>query len=420
MKKMIIEGGQRLSGNVKIGGAKNSTVGLIPAAILADSVVEFNNVPDILDVTNLRKILNFMNVKTSFNDGKMTIDPTNIVESALPSKSIKSLRASYYFMGALLGKFNRANVTFPGGDSIGPRPIDQHIKGFKALGAQVSEFEDTVNISAEKRGLHGAHVFLDVVSVGATINILLASVKARGWTTIENAACEPEIVDIVNFLNNMGAKIRGAGTSVIKIEGVDKLISNNVHEIIPDRIEAGTYLSLAMAVGDGITVSNVNSDHMGSFTSKMIDMNIDVKIDRNEIFVPKVNVINAVSVETDPFPNFATDLQQPLTAVLLKANGQSVVNDKIYPERLKHVSELRKMGANISVENNIIYIQKSDDLKSSKVEAGEIRAGACLMIAAFMAKGTTTITEADNILRGYDNLVHKLVVLGAKIKIVGD
>lgn len=417
---MIIKGGQRLTGEVTIGGAKNSTVALIPAAILADTPVRFDSVPDILDVHNLMIILESMNVHSTFEDGVMVIDPTKIVENPLPSKAIKSLRASYYFMGSLLGRFKRSTVTFPGGDNIGPRPIDQHIKGFKALGANVTENEDTVYISAYERGLHGAHIFLDVVSVGATINVILAAVKAQGITTIENAAREPEIIDLAMFLNNMGAKIRGAGTDVIRIEGVDKLISTATHTIIPDRIEAGTYLSMAAAVGDGILVNNIIPEHLESFTSKMIELGVDIQIDGDKIFVPKVSEMQSIEVNTSPFPGFATDLQQPLTASLLKATGQSVVNDHIYPERVKHVLELRKMGANIKHADGVIYVDHTDQLFGAEVEAGEIRAGACLMIAAFMASGTTTITKADNILRGYDSLVKKLTQLGAEVSIVSD
>lgn len=418
MRKMIIEGGQRLSGEVTIGGAKNSTVALIPAAILADTPVRFDSVPDILDVHNLMIILESMNVHSTFEDGVMVIDPTKIVENPLPSRAIKSLRASYYFMGSLLGKFNRSTVTFPGGDNIGPRPIDQHIKGFKALGASVSENEDTVYITADKRGLHGAHIFLDVVSVGATINVILAAVKARGLTTIENAAREPEIIDLAMFLNSMGAKVRGAGTDVIRIEGVEKLISTTTHTIIPDRIEAGTYLSLAAAVGNGITVKNIIPEHLESFTSKLVEAGIDIKMDEDQVYVPAVSSISAIEINTSPFPGFATDLQQPLTASLLRASGMSIVNDTIYPERVKHVTELKKMGAKIRSENGVIYVEHTDHLQGTEVEAGEIRAGACLMIAAFMAEGTTTITQADNIMRGYDSLIKKLTKLGAKVQII--
>ncbi|WP_395429877.1 UDP-N-acetylglucosamine 1-carboxyvinyltransferase [Pediococcus parvulus] len=420
MKKMVIRGGQQLSGEVTIGGAKNSTVALIPAAILADTPVRLDSVPDILDVHNLMIILESMNVHSTFENGVMEIDPTNIIESALPSKAIKSLRASYYFMGALLGKFKRATVSFPGGDNIGPRPIDQHIKGFKALGATVNEQNDSVYITTDNRELHGAHIFLDVVSVGATINVILAAVKANGQTTIENAAREPEIIDLVTFLNSMGARIRGAGTDVIRIDGVDSLSSNATHTIIPDRIEAGTYLSLAASVGNGIQINNIIPEHLESFNSKLLELGVDLDVGEDSIYVPESRNLHAIEIKTNPFPDFATDLQQPITPALMKAQGSSVIVDTIYPKRVKHISQLQKMGANIRVENDIIIVAHTEQLHGAEVEAGEIRAGAALMIAGLMASGTTIITKAENILRGYDRIVYKLKQLGANIEIVSD
>ncbi|OAD63862.1 UDP-N-acetylglucosamine 1-carboxyvinyltransferase [Pediococcus parvulus] len=420
MKKMVIRGGQQLSGEVTIGGAKNSTVALIPAAILADTPVRLDSVPDILDVHNLMIILESMNVHSTFENGVMEIDPTNIIESALPSKAIKSLRASYYFMGALLGKFKRATVSFPGGDNIGPRPIDQHIKGFKALGATVNEQNNSVYITTDNRELHGAHIFLDVVSVGATINVILAAVKANGQTTIENAAREPEIIDLVTFLNSMGARIRGAGTDVIRIDGVDSLSSNATHTIIPDRIEAGTYLSLAASVGNGIQINNIIPEHLESFNSKLLELGVDLDVGEDSIYVPESRNLHAIEIKTNPFPGFATDLQQPITPALMKAQGSSVIVDTIYPKRVKHISQLQKMGANIRVENDIIIVAHTEQLHGAEVEAGEIRAGAALMIAGLMASGTTIITKAENILRGYDRIVYKLKQLGANIEIVSD
>ena len=420
MKKMIIHGGKRLSGELTIGGAKNSTVALIPAAILADTPVQFDTVPHILDVHNLRLILESMNVHSTFENDVLTIDPTNIEESELPSHAIKSLRASYYFMGALLGRFNRATVTFPGGDNIGPRPIDQHIKGFKALGANVVEENDSVFISTGTEGLHGARIFLDVVSVGATINIILAAVKAHGTTTIENAAKEPEIIDLATFLNNMGAKIRGAGTDVIRIEGVPALHSRATHTIIPDRIETGTYLSLAASIGDGILLKNVIPEHMESFTAKLVEMGVDLQINEDSIYVPRSNDLDPIRVKTMTYPGFATDLQQPITPLLLRANGSSVVIDTIYPQRTQHVEQLRKMGADIRVQDNLIVVGHSSHLQGAHVEAGEIRSGAALMIAGLAASGVTEISRADNILRGYDRGIDKLHTLGADVEIAAD
>lgn len=419
MKRMIIQGGNRLSGEVTIGGAKNSTVALIPAAILADNPVEFDTVPDILDVHNLMIILESMNVKSSFTHGFLEIDPTQIIEAELPSKAIKSLRASYYFMGALLGRFHRATLTFPGGDNIGPRPIDQHLKAFKALGASVSENNGTVHLDAPN-GLHGTRIFLDMVSVGATINTILASVRAEGTTVIENAAKEPEIIDLATFLNNMGAQIRGAGTDTIRINGVDTLQSMNTHTIIADRIESGTYLAMAAAVGDGVMVHNVIPEHLESFTSKMIEMGVDLQIDSDKIYVPRVKQLKAIHVKTMPFPGFATDLQQPLTPLMSLAEGDSTVVDTIYPKRVKHIPELQKMGMKIEAHDGMIVIKHTDQLHGAEVSAGEIRAGASLTIAGLMAEGTTVINNAGNILRGYDRIVWKLNRLGAKVSIEDD
>lgn len=419
MKKMIIQGGNRLSGEVTIGGAKNSTVALIPAAILADTPVEFDTVPDILDVHNLMIILESMNVKSEFSHGVLDIDPTQIVEAELPSKAIKSLRASYYFMGALLGRFHRATLTFPGGDNIGPRPIDQHLKAFKALGATVSEEKGTVHLDAPN-GLHGSRIFLDMVSVGATINAILAAVRAEGTTIIENAAREPEIIDLATFLNNMGAKIRGAGTDTIRITGVKTLQSMNTHTIIADRIEAGTYLSLAAALGDGVMIHNVIPEHLESFTSKMIEMGVDLQIDSDKIYVPKSSNLHPVTVKTMPFPGFATDLQQPLTPLMSLADGDSTIVDTIYPKRVKHISQLQKMGMKIEAHDGMIVVKHTEKLHGAEVSAGEIRAGAALTIAGLMADGQTVINNAGNILRGYDRIVWKLNRLHANVSIEDD
>ncbi|WP_270641218.1 UDP-N-acetylglucosamine 1-carboxyvinyltransferase [Limosilactobacillus mucosae] len=416
MKKMIIQGGNRLSGEVTIGGAKNSTVALIPAAILADTPVQFDTVPDILDVHNLMIILESMNVKSSFKYGVLNIDPTQIMEAELPSKAIKSLRASYYFMGALLGRFHRATVTFPGGDNIGPRPIDQHLKAFKALGANVSESGGTVKMDAPN-GLHGTRIFMDMVSVGATINAVLAAVRAQGTTIIENAAREPEIVDLATFLNNMGAKIRGVGTDTIRITGVDTLQSMNTHTIIADRIETGTYLSLAAAMGDGVMLNNVIPEHLEAYTSKLIDMGVDLQIDSDKIYVPKTDHLKPISVKTMPYPGFATDLQQPLTPLLSKAAGESTIVDTIYPKRVKHIPELQKMGMDIEAQDGRIVVRHTEKLHGADVKAGEIRAGASLMIAGLMADGETVIHDADHILRGYDRVVWKLNRLNANVRI---
>lgn len=420
MEKMIVKGQQKLSGEVTIGGAKNSTVALIPAAILADTPVKFDSVPDILDVHNLMLILKVMNVDSTYRRGELLVDPTKIKSVPLPGGAIRSLRASYYFMGALLGKFGEAIVGFPGGDNIGPRPIDQHIKGFKALGAHVEEKENTVHITTGPEGLHGARIFFDLVSVGATINVLLAAVKAKGLTIMENVAREPEIVDLATFLNNMGAHIRGAGTNEIRVQGVDSLKSMNVHTIIPDRIEAGTYLSFAAANGNGVLVKNVITEHLDPFLSKLEEMGVRMEIDEDEIYVPGGDVLSPVNIKTSPFPGFATDLQQPITPLLMQARGSSTIIDTLYPERTKHIPEMQRMGAKISSKDGIITVGHSTDLSGTVVEAGEIRAGVSLVGLALMAKGTTVINKADNILRGYDRIVEKFRGLSVDLEVINE
>ena len=420
MEKMIVKGQQKLSGEVTIGGAKNSTVALIPAAILADTPVKFDSVPDILDVHNLMLILKAMNVDSTYRRGELLVVPTKIKSVPLPGGAIRSLRASYYFMGALLGKFGEAIVGFPGGDNIGPRPIDQHIKGFKALGAHVEEKENTVHITTGPEGLHGARIFFDLVSVGATINVLLAAVKAKGLTIMENVAREPEIVDLATFLNNMGAHIRGAGTNEIRIQGVDSLKSMNVHTIIPDRIEAGTYLSFAAANGNGVLVKNVITEHLDPFLSKLEEMGVRMEIDEDEIYVPGGDVLSPVNIKTSPFPGFATDLQQPITPLLMQARGSSTIIDTLYPERTKHIPEMQRMGAKISSKDGIITVGHSTDLSGTVVEAGEIRAGVSLVGLALMAKGTTVINKADNILRGYDRIVEKFRGLSVDLEVINE
>lgn len=420
MEKMIVKGQQKLSGEVTIGGAKNSTVALIPAAILADTPVKFDSVPDILDVHNLMLILKAMNVDSTYRRGELLVDPTKIKSVPLPGGAIRSLRASYYFMGALLGKFGEAIVGFPGGDNIGPRPIDQHIKGFKALGAHVEEKENTVHITTGPEGLHGARIFFDLVSVGATINVLLAAVKAKGLTIMENVAREPEIVDLATFLNNMGAHIRGAGTNEIRVQGVDSLKSMNVHTIIPDRIEAGTYLSFAAANGNGVLVKNVITEHLDPFLSKLEEMGVRMEIDEDEIYVPGGDVLSPVNIKTSPFPGFATDLQQPITPLLMQARGSSTIIDTLYPERTKHIPEMQRMGAKISSKDGIITVGHSTDLSGTVVEAGEIRAGVSLVGLALMANGTTVINKADNILRGYDRIVEKFRGLSVDLEVINE
>lgn len=417
MKKIVIQGNRPLKGEVTISGAKNSAVALIPAAILADSPVVLEGVPDIQDVHSLIEILEIMGVQTHFEENTLTIDPTEIVSIPMPSGKINSLRASYYFMGALLGKFGEGVVGLPGGCFLGPRPIDLHIKGFEALGATVTNEHGAMYLRTSEAGLAGERIFLDMVSIGATINVMLAAVKAKGKTIIENAAREPEIIDVATLLNNMGAKIRGAGTNEIRIEGVQELHGCH-HSIIPDRIEAGTYLSLAAAAGEGITIKNVIYEHLESYIAKLEEIGVRMDISEDEIYVYPSKDLKPANVKTYPYPGFATDLQQPITPLLLKANGTSEILDTIYAKRVNHIPELARMGAQATTEGNLILLNGPSQLHGAEVVASDLRAGACLVIAGLMATGTTTVFNVEYILRGYDHIIDKLTALGADIQMV--
>lgn len=417
MKKIKIRGGNPLKGEVTISGAKNSAVALIPAAILADSPVTLEGVPDIQDVHSLMDILEIMGVKTTFQDNTLEIDPTELVSIPMPSGKINSLRASYYFMGALLGRFGEAVVGLPGGCYLGPRPIDLHIKGFEMLGAQVTNEHGAMYLRTPDKKLHGERIFLDMVSIGATINIMLAAVKAEGKTIIENAAREPEIIDVATLLNNMGAKIRGAGTNEIRIEGVEKLHGCR-HSIIPDRIEAGTYLAMAAAVGEGVKVNNVIYEHLESYIAKLEELGVPMEVKEDSIEVFPVKELNPVIVKTYPYPGFATDLQQPITPLLMKARGTSDVIDTIYAKRVNHIPEMIRMGADAQIEGNMIIVNGPTKLRGAEVVASDLRAGAALVIAGLMAEGTTTITNVEFILRGYDHIIEKIQALGGDIEMV--
>ena len=417
MKKIVIQGNRPLKGEVTISGAKNSAVALIPAAILADSPVVLEGVPDIQDVHSLIEILEIMGVQTHFEENTLTIDPTEIVSIPMPSGKINSLRASYYFMGALLGKFGEGVVGLPGGCFLGPRPIDLHIKGFEALGATVTNEHGAMYLRTSEAGLAGERIFLDMVSIGATINVMLAAVKAKGKTIIENAAREPEIIDVATLLNNMGAKIRGAGTNEIRIEGAQELHGCR-HSIIPDRIEAGTYLSLAAAAGEGITIKNVIYEHLESYIAKLEEIGVRMDISEDEIYVYPSKDLKPANVKTYPYPGFATDLQQPITPLLLKANGTSEILDTIYAKRVNHIPELARMGAQATTEGNLILLNGPSQLHGAEVVASDLRAGACLVIAGLMATGTTTVFNVEYILRGYDHIIDKLTALGADIQMV--
>ncbi len=413
MEVYKIKGGTPLKGNIKVSGAKNSAVALIPASILADSPVTIEGLPDISDVQTLQNLLEDIGGKVSFQDGTMVIDPSEMISMPLPNGDVKKLRASYYLMGAMLGKFKKAVIGLPGGCHLGPRPIDQHIKGFEALGAKVTNEHGAIYLRADE--LIGAKIYLDIVSVGATINIMLAAVRAKGRTVIENAAKEPEIIDVATLLSNMGANIKGAGTNVIRIEGVENL-SGTRHTIIPDRIEAGTFMIMAAVAGDGVTIDNVIPLHVEAVIAKLREMGVTIEEGEEKIFIPKTKTLKAVDVKTLVYPGFPTDLQQPFCVLSTQAEGASMLTDTIYSARFKQIDELRRMNATSRVEGRSAIIHGPTPLHAAKVKASDLRAGASLVIAGLIAEGETEIQGISHIERGYGGLIEKLRGLGATIE----
>ena len=417
MKKIKINGGNELKGTIKISGAKNSAVALVPASLLSDGVVSIDNVPNISDIDALNEILEYLGAKVVRENDRMIIDQSNLENREIPEVKAKKLRASYYFMSALLGKYKHVEMYFPGGCSIGARPIDQTLKGYRALGAEVIEEGNKFIITADE--LVGNEVSLDMPSVGATINTMLVAVKAKGITTILNAAKEPEIVNVATFLNNMGAKISGAGTSEIKIEGVSKLKDGFI-EVIPDRIEAGTYVIAGALVGNKLKIENIIPDHIESLTSKLKEMNVPIEIYDDYLIVSKANKMKNVTVKTLGYPGFPTDLQQPMTALLIGCAGKSILEETIYENRFQNVAFLNEMGADIIIDKRKIYINGPKELIGKEVVATDLRAGACLVLAGLKASGTTIIKDVEHILRGYENIIEKLTNVGADIVLVDE
>lgn len=415
MSKMQIEGGHELSGTIKISGAKNSVVALIPAAILSPDKSMIYNVPNISDTKSLIDILSYLNVSTEYKDETLYIDTTKMINKEIPEELSKKLRASYYFMGVLLAKFHHVEMCFPGGCNIGSRPIDLHLKGFEKMGANISTVGDKYIIDAKE--LHGTKIYLDFASVGATINLMITATLAIGETIISNSAKEPEIVNIATFLNNMGAHITGAGTSEIKIQGVKEL-HYGVIETIPDRIEAGTYIIAGALLGKNLIIDGIIKEHLESLLSKLKDMNIDFILEENKLTISHLNNYNAINIKTLVFPGFPTDLGQPIQTLLTQATGTSLFEETIYENRMGHIKYLQQMGANIKQINNVAYINGPTKLHGTLVEATDLRAGACLVLAGLIAEGTTTISEVNHILRGYENIVEKLNNVGAKITII--
>ena len=413
MKILEIEGQRELSGTIRISGAKNSCVALIPAAILSDDEVTICNVPEITDTDALCEILESLNVGVKRASASVVIDPSKIQNTEIKEEFSKKLRASYYFMGALLGKYKKAVMYFPGGCSIGARPINLHLKGFEALGAKVTNENNKYIVEAEE--LKGANIYLDFASVGATINIMLAAVKAKGQTIIDNAAKEPEIVNVATFLNNMGAKITGAGTSTIKIEGVEKL-HGCFHEVIPDRIEAGTYIIIGALCGSRLKIDNIIPEHVDSLLSKLQEIGVDLEIGSDYVIVSKEKITKPTNIKTSVYPGFPTDLQQPFTVLLTQCSGKSKVEETIWENRFMHIAYLNQLGADITIKNQTATIIGPTKLKGTSVVATDLRAGAAMVAAALIAEGKTTITNVEHILRGYENIVSKLKDVGAKIE----
>lgn len=414
MEKLIINGGNRLNGTVEISGAKNAAVAIIPATLMAsDGISQIDNTPDIEDVHCLERILENLGCKLNKNNSSIFIDSTTINNINAVSEDVRSMRASYYLIGALLGRFKEAKVDLPGGCPIGVRPIDQHIKGFEALGAKVTIDHGSVHAIAER--LIGTNIYFDVVSVGATINVMLAATLAEGTTTMENVAKEPHVVDVANFLNSMGANVKGAGTDVIRIIGVEKLTGCN-YSVIPDQIEAGTYMMATAVCGGEVLINNIIPKHMESISAKLEEMGVKVIEDGDSLKVISDKFpLKSVNIKTLPYPGFPTDLQQPMSVLLSLAQGRGIINESIWESRFKHVDELKKMGAKIKVEGQLAIIDGVNKLTGAKIKATDLRAGAAMIIAGLAGEGTTEVSGLDHIDRGYPHIERKLKSLGADI-----
>lgn len=415
MDKFIVQGGCRLQGEVEISGAKNAVVAILPAVILSDGPCHIENIPNIADVSTALEILSSLGaVVRRVDKHTVQIDPRGIFTHTVPHDLARHMRASYYFIGALLGRYGEARVSMPGGCNFGVRPIDQHLKGFSALDAAVSPMENGM-IEVRSSCLTGNSIYLDMVSVGATVNIMLAAVRAKGTTIIENAAKEPHIVDLANFLNSMGADIRGAGTDVIKIHGVEHL-TGTTYSIIPDQIEAGTYMAAAVATRGDVLVRNVIPKHLESITAKLEEMGADIEEYDDSIRVRMNGPVRRCNIKTMPHPGFPTDMQPQIGVLLSLAEGASIITEGIWENRFRYVNELRRMGAQVQVDGKVAVFQGVDHLEAAPVKAVDLRAGAAVVIAALVAHGCTEIEDIHHIERGYDSIVEKLKKLGADIR----
>ena len=419
MTKYIVEGGNPLFGEVHISGAKNAAVAIIPAALMVDGVCRIENIPQISDVSLLLSILQDLGASIrTVNRSTVEIDCTGIRNGQVPYDSARRCRASYYMIGALLGRFAKADVALPGGcDFGGTRPIDQHLKGFKALGAEVSVQGGFINAGAANGRLNGASIFFDKVSVGATINIMLAAALSDGLTVMENVAKEPHIVDVANFLNSMGANVKGAGTDVIKIRGVERL-HGGTYSIIPDQIEAGTYMAAVAACGGQVKICNIIPKHMDCITAKLLEMGVEVDEIDDSLLVRRIGPLTKANVKTMPYPGFPTDMQPQLAAALCMAHGTSIITDSVWSSRFRYVDEFKRMGAQIQVNDNLAIIEGVEHLTGAQIQACDLRAGAAMIIAALAAYGTSEITGVHYIERGYESVVEKFRKLGGNISSV--
>ena len=420
MDKYVIRGGNPLHGEVEISGAKNAAVAIIPAALMVEGVCRIENIPQISDTDMLLTILSEMGAKVrTINKTTVEIDCTSVRKDGAPYDLMRKIRASYYLIGAMLGRFGSAKTTMPGGCNFGVRPIDQHIKGMTALGAQVEVKGGFVYAEAPNGILTGSKIYLDKVSVGATMNIMLAASKAQGKTTIENAAREPHIVDLANFLNSMGADVRGAGTDTIKIYGVDKL-HGGTYSIIPDQIEAGTYMAAVAAAGGEITIRNVIPKHLDCISAKLREMGVQIEEYADSVVVQRSGKLTRTNIKTQPYPGFPTDMQPQISTVLCLAEGTSVVTEGVWDNRYKYISELKKMGAEVQVDGKTAVIEGVPFLTGAPVAACDLRAGAAVVIAGLCAKGETVVEDVVFIERGYQDLVGKLKSLGADITCISE
>ena len=418
MKKYFIHGGRPLYGKVEISGAKNAAVGIIPAALLVNGVCRIGNLPQISDVTLMLNILQELgaNVRT-INRSTVEVDCTAIHNSPVAYESGRKIRASYYLLGALLGRFGQAEVPLPGGCDFGGRPIDQHLKGLRALGADVEVKNGFMCAKVPDGRLKGSHIYLDVVTVGATMNVMLAATLADGLTVIENAAKEPHIVDLANFLNSMGAQITGAGTDVIKVRGVEHLHGGE-YSIIPDQIEAGTYMAAVAAAGGEVRVNNIIPKHMECITAKLLEMGVEVEEDGDSLIVRRNGPLHRANIKTMPYPGFPTDMQPQVAAVLCLAQGTSIITESVWSSRFRYTDEFKRMGAQIQVDGNLAIIEGVDHLTGAQIQACDLRAGAAMVIAALAAYGTSEITGVQYIERGYEDVIEKFRKLGGSISAV--